>query len=188
MLGDEGLQLGDEIGMTAELELGLDSILGRRRPQFLEPDRLGPRKRDVGAVGERRATPQSERLPERLRRLRRLAGAEVGSGLIDGPLEPVRVQLVGLDDEEVTGAPGDEDVRLDQLAQLRDAVLDHLHGRRRRVALPELVDQTVAGDDLVRAKEENRHQLALTDAAQRDRPIACADLERAQDAVVHLAP
>ena len=37
MLGDERLQLGDEVGMVAELELGLDSILRRGRPQLLEP-------------------------------------------------------------------------------------------------------------------------------------------------------
>ena len=187
MLGDERLQLGDEVGVAAELELGLDSILRRGRPQLLEPGRLCPRVRDVGAVGERRPTPKTECLAEGHRRLCRLAGPEVRPGLIDDPLEPVRVQLAGLDDEEVAGAPRHEHVRLDQLAQLRDAVLDHLRGRGRGVAFPELVDQAIARDDLVAPEEENRHQLALVDSAHRDESISCADLERAEDSVVHLA-
>src|SRR5829696_4511071 len=114
--------------------------------------------------------------------------AEIGPGFLDGALEPVRVQLVGLDDHQVTRASGDQHIRLDQLAQLRDAVLDHLRGCRRRLALPELVDQAVAGDDLVRPQQENGHQLALAASPQRDQPISRADLEGTKDAVVHLAP
>ena len=90
VLGDQGLQVGDEIGMASELELGLDPILDCRRPQLLEPGRFCPRKRNVGAVGKRGPAPQPVCLPERRRCPCRLAGAEIGPGLLDRALEPVR--------------------------------------------------------------------------------------------------
>ena len=64
MLGDEGLELGDERRVPAEREVGLDPLLERREPQLLEPLDGRARERLVGEVGERRPAPELERLAE----------------------------------------------------------------------------------------------------------------------------
>ena len=42
MLGDERLELADELGVTAEREIGLDPLLERGEPQLLQPGDLAP--------------------------------------------------------------------------------------------------------------------------------------------------
>ncbi len=61
-LGDRRLQLGDELGVAAQLELGVDEIRLGRRAQLLEPRHLEPGEGLVGEVGQRRPAPQPERL------------------------------------------------------------------------------------------------------------------------------
>ncbi len=186
MLRDERLQFRDELGVPAGRKLRLDPILGRGQTQLLEPRRLGPRKGRVAEVHERRPAPEADRVPQLLRCLRRRATSKVGPRLLDHSLEPIGVQLLGLDAEQVARAASDEQIGLQQLAQLRDAVLDDLPGRWRRIALPELVDQAIARDDLVCMQEEDRQQLSLARAAQRHLPISRADLEGTEDPVIHL--
>ena len=57
----------DELGVAAEREVGVDTLLERAEPQLLEPRDLGLGERLVGEVGERRPAPQRERLAELLR-------------------------------------------------------------------------------------------------------------------------
>ena len=64
MLGDERLELADELGVTAERQVGVDPLLERRQPQLLQPRDLGLGERLVGEVGERRPAPQRERLAQ----------------------------------------------------------------------------------------------------------------------------
>ena len=68
MLGDQRLELADELGVAAEREVGLDPLLERRQPQLLEPRRLDPRERLVVELGQRRPAPQRERLAQQARR------------------------------------------------------------------------------------------------------------------------
>ena len=63
--GDERLELGDELCVAAEREIGLDPLLQRDRAQLLEPGDLRLRERLVEEVGERGATPERERLAQR---------------------------------------------------------------------------------------------------------------------------
>jgi hypothetical protein len=51
---------------------------------------------------------------------------------------------------------------------------------------PQLVDQPVARDDLVRAGQQKREHGALPRPAKRNEPVAVASLERPQDPEVHL--
>ncbi len=172
--------------MPTECELGLDPVLRGRRAQLLEPRRRGARKRRVAEVGKGAPPPELGRVPELLRRLRRHTTGEVRPSVLDHALEPLGIQLLWLDAEQVARAAGDEQARLQELSQLRDAVLDNLRRRRRRIALPQLVDEAVARDDLVRVQEEDRQQLSLTRAPQRYLPPSRADLERTEDPVIHL--
>ena len=59
--GDQRLELGQDVLVAAEREVGLDPILERGEPQVLEPPDLVLRERLVREVGERRAAPERER-------------------------------------------------------------------------------------------------------------------------------
>src|SRR5689334_24218624 len=100
--------------MKAQLELGLDQLLARRRAQLLEAGDLDHRERLECQVGQRRSAPQSERLVQKLR-------ADLGSpsfgGLRDEPLEPVQIDLIGGDVEHVAGRASANEVATEQLAQ-----------------------------------------------------------------------
>jgi hypothetical protein len=58
-------------------------------------------------------------------------------------------------------------------------------GRWWRVA-PQLVDQPVAGDQLVRVKEQNGQERALLDAAERQHVVPLGHLQWAKDPEVHV--
>ena len=65
LLGDERLELADDLGVAARLEVLVDRQLERREPQLLEPADLERGERLAGDVVERRPAPQRERLARR---------------------------------------------------------------------------------------------------------------------------
>src|SRR5437588_9992003 len=76
----------------------------------------------------------------------------------------------------------------ERLAQLRDRVLQDLGRRGRWVPVPELVDQPLAREELVRMQEHEGEERLLLAPVQRDRPMLADDLERAEDAEFHRCP
>ena len=104
VMGDERFELGDEVLMVAEREVGFDSRLQRGQPELFEPRGLDLRERLVGDVHESRPSRQREcftkRLPRGLRISRRLLAPTPG----DEPLEAVEIELVGPDPEPVARA------------------------------------------------------------------------------------
>ena len=87
VLLDERLELGNEVDVPAEVELGVDQVLRRRQPQLLETGDLDGRERLVDEIGERRAAPEREPFTELLGAL--LDGAR-GPRLVGQPLEAAR--------------------------------------------------------------------------------------------------
>ena len=83
MLPYERLELADQPGVAAAGEVRVDPIAEACQAQVLQPRDLRLREAGVGNVGERGAAPQRERLPERRRRLPRLAGGELGATVAD---------------------------------------------------------------------------------------------------------
>ncbi len=77
VLAGEPLELADELGVHAELELRLDPILQRREAELLEPARLGLRERLEGEIRQRGATPEL--------RAPRGAGSPLARGQRRGP-------------------------------------------------------------------------------------------------------
>ena len=63
MLGDQGLELAEKLGVIAELELGVDSLLDHAQPQLLELRDRGLRERVVGEA--RRAAARARAAPPR---------------------------------------------------------------------------------------------------------------------------
>jgi hypothetical protein len=68
---------------------------------------------------------------------------------------------------------------------MRDVHLERRRSGLGRGPAPQLVDQSVAGNDLVRVQQENREQLARFRACDGDLPAALAYLERTEDQELH---
>ena len=99
------------------------------------------------------------------------------------------VEIIGVDREPVATIRSRdrvETVPSQRLPQVRDVDVDGLPRSWRRCNTPDVVDQTLAGDQLVRVQEQDRQQLTLSRAPQRYRPPSRADLERTEDPIIHL--
>jgi len=92
--------------------------------------------------------------------------------------------LVGGDRKQVTGRPGQQDVGAEELAELRDGVLERRHRGLRGLLAPDLVHEPLGGDRRVRAQKQECEQRALVAAGDRDRSAVCRHLERSEDAEV----
>ncbi len=74
---------------------------------------------------------------------------------------------------------------LEPPAQLRDERVNALRRARRRLGAPEVVDDRVDRDDLVRAQQQQGEQGALLMPAEREALTSVLDLERTENAEIH---
>ena len=144
VLGDQHLELADQLGVAAEREVRLDRA--PRAPRGAGPRAGRPRfgRTASAELGQApaRATARAPRADSR--------GGALGLRLArlgDQPLEALQVDLLRLDLEQVAGRPRHERLGRQQLAQPRDVDLHDRHRRLGRLVAPELVDQAVARDD-----------------------------------------
>jgi hypothetical protein len=179
----ERFQLADELRVAPELEVDLDPLQQRREAQLVQPLGLAGGKPFEAKVGERRSAPDLERLSQELRAEQRRPGRP---SLGDEPVELQRVELARLHAHEVAGRAGDDPRRPEQLAQRRDVALHQLVRTGRRLVAPELVDETLARDRLVRVQEQHAEQGALLRSAEFDLPLAVVDLEWTKYRELHL--
>ena len=77
MLDDERLELGDDVGRMAELDVGRDPLLDRDEPKLLEAPDLGLGPVLERELGERRAAPELERAGEQRAALLRRRASRV---------------------------------------------------------------------------------------------------------------
>ena len=63
--GDQPLQLRDESGVPAQLQIGVDALLERRQPELFEGRDLRLREGLVGEIHQRRSPPQPQRRAQR---------------------------------------------------------------------------------------------------------------------------
>ena len=87
-------------------------------------------------------------------------------------------------------ARGDEQggTGAERLAKPRNARLQRRCARLGRLAGPQLLQQAVRRDDLVRVEEQEREQVSLARAGQRHEAVTVENLERAEDPEIQLAP
>ena len=187
VLGDECLELSDQLVVAPEREVGVDPELDCCQPDLLEPGdrRLGEAL--VGEVRERRAPPQRQRVAQPLRRVGRQAASEQAPPLVHQALEAVEIELVGLDPDDVAGRSGRQHVLRKRLAKSRDVDPQRGGGVLGRVLAPELVDQPVSGNDLVGVEEEHGEKRTRLGPAEGDLAAFVPHLERSQDPELHLA-
>ena len=114
MVGDQGLELGDEAGVPAKSDLGLDPFLERVETELLESRDLGLSEAIEGEVRKRPAAPERERLAQRHSRV---GWTRVPRSARER-LELVQVELALFDTEQVAGATCRQPTGAEQLAQL----------------------------------------------------------------------
>ena len=163
---DERLELGDELGVTAQRQVGVDALLDDDGSQLLEARDLRLRERLVDEVRERRSAPERERLAQRDLGRGCFAGLERGPPLLRQAREAVHVHVLWIELEDVAGRAGGDD-GAERLTELRDVDLDGVRGRLRRIARPERLDEPVDGDDPSRLEREDGEEGARLLPAQR---------------------
>ncbi len=168
MLCGERLQLADQLAVATERDVRLDAKLERGQANLLEPRDRGLGEALVAEVRERRAPPERERLAQPRGRVGRPAVCEQAPSLVHQPLEPPEVQLVGVEPDRVAGRVRDEHVVWKRPAQTRDGDAKGGRSALGRVPAPQLLDQQIARDHLVRMQEKQGEQRALLRSAQRD--------------------
>ena len=166
----------------SEREIGVDPQLERIQTERAEPFGLARGNGLAREVGERCTAPEPEGRVERVRGLARPAVAERPARAGDELLEPRRVQLVRLDREPVAGSSSLEPLASDRVAEPVDVNLERLHGGTRRLLAPDVVDQALARDRLVRVGEEDDQYRALLRRSERQRNTVADGLDRAEDA------
>src|SRR5205807_6395651 len=158
--GDELLELWNEAGRRAGVELRLEPVLDRAEPEVLQP-RGGRLAERLGAeLAQRRAAPQVERLLQAFRRRAKVARGELLPGRCCKRLEAVDVELALDHPELVAGRPCHEPLRAERLPELRDVDLERLRRAARRLLAPELVDEPLGRHDAVPVEEEKREERA----------------------------
>ncbi len=192
MLRYECLQVGDQIGMPTERELGLDAFLQRDQAKLLEPLDVHPGERLEFQIGQRPAAPQALRLAQRPRRAIRVALGPSSSPVPQQPLEALEVELSGLDLQHVPRRAGEQHRALAAasaqcLAQARHVDFDGVARGRGRLVGPQFLDKTIARHHPTGVQQQDRQPRALLGPAERKPLIALADLERAKDAEVHVS-
>ena len=96
----------------------------------------------------------------------------------------MEVELPGLDAEDVAGRLRDQRVCAEQLAELRDEVLERGDRGFRRLLAPQLIDDPVGRDDRTRVDEEKPEEGPLLLTSERDGSGLVCDVDRTEDPVL----
>ena len=179
MLADERLQLGHELAVPAERQIGVDALLQRGNAQLVEPAR---RRRDRLAreIGQDRATPERKRPAETPCGDLGVCRLRLGN---ESP-EAVEVELVRTDTNQVPRRPRLEAVP-EYAPQPPDVVLERSLGSGRRRVSPDAVDQPVRGNDPVGVEQQKRQRSPAPHATEREDALTIEHLQRPQDAEIH---
>jgi hypothetical protein len=133
--------------------------LDRLESKLLEPSDLRLGEFLVGEIREWRASPEAQSFADRHLAPVRIAGSDGPGSLVHQPLEPARVDRIGIGLQGVAGGPGEDDRlaghRIQYLPELGHVDLDRVGSRAGRSIVPHQLDQLVGGNDLVRVKEED---------------------------------
>ena len=178
---DERLELAHELGVEAAGEVRLDALAQAGQAQVLEPRDLGLREVLLRHVRERRPAPQLERLPQRRRRLPRLAARQLLAAAPVPVLEAVGVERARRP-EPVAAALRAHELVAERRAQPGRDDLDGVARVLRARALPQLVHHAVEVDDFAAMHEQQREQRQRATAGDRSGPAGFqVDLDRTED-------
>src|SRR5215217_3941287 len=170
MAARERLELGFDAVGPAKLQVALDAIELRRKEQRIQSPGLGGEHRTTLHAGQRLRSPELERCRQLLSSAGDVTGTAAGLALRDEILEAAGIDPRGVAREPVARGPGNDHVAVAARSQhAPQPGYVHLHalgGRRRRRLTPQLVDDSLDGDDLAGADCEQREERALLRTAQ----------------------
>ena len=187
MKAHERLELADSVGLAPQGEHRLEASFERLQAEAFEARDLRLREGLVRKVGQRRATPERERLGEERLGLVGCARTERGSPFGEQPLELLGVERPSRYAQHIPGRLGHElglPVRVgvvEQPAQLRHVHLDAVRRRCRRGVAPERIDEAITRDDAVAFEEKQCEQASLLGAAEREHAATDDHLHRPED-------
>src|SRR3954471_21110615 len=96
MLGHERLELAYKRGVGSAGQVCVDAVLEQRQPQLFEPAYLPLRERIEGELGERRPTPDRQRLPQLLGGPSGVVTGQSLTTLMGQAVASVEVELAGV--------------------------------------------------------------------------------------------
>ena len=181
----EHLELAGDEAVISGGELGLDAVLSRRQPGFFEPHRLGPGERGIGYLGQRRAAPQPEGLPQHAGRL----GVLTGGGQLPSPraqrFEPERVDGLVVDPQHVARGPGPQRLAVGSqgLAKAGDVDPQSIGGTGWGRTAPEVFGQHLGGHDPVGGEHQQRQEGAFTGTLEPENLTVANHLKSAENPV-----
>ena len=187
MLGDQRLQLADQVLGTSAGELRGHPLLDRLEVELLEPGDLELCELIEAVVGEHVPAPEPQRHLE-------VGGGELGGVIPERHPRPAQKLLEapgidghGIDVQGVAGRPvADERSTVPQTpAQPRDLLLQGLADAGGRLLAPERLDQLIRGDRVGGAEREHREEPALLRAFELHRVTRDLDLEVTQQPDIH---
>jgi hypothetical protein len=183
VFADEGVQLGHELLVLAELEVEPDPLLDDGEPPLVEGGRAAPDQLTVEPV-ECRPPPEGERGVQPRDGVGGVAvpGGVLGGGDQAGELRGVDV--LGAELQPVPGRDGLDGVRMaglgEELAEPGDADLDLPTGRLGRLFPPHGGDQRVEGGHPLDVEAEHREHRPLPRPTDVQRPPPGDDLDRTE--------
>ena len=194
MCTGQRLELANQLLVAADGEIDIDALLDRRYASLFKARDLGLSECVEGEICEGGPAPERQSFEQRPSGLLRISLAKRAPAVFHEPLESIAVEVVGRDAEHVPGTACEEDLfciaalvqAAERLSKLRDVDLCGLHGGRRWMTLPQLVDQPIDRDDLVSVKQQDGQERPLLDATQVNLASLRPDLDRTEDSKLHV--
>jgi hypothetical protein len=178
MLLDQGLELDDEVVPRSEREVCVDPFLEGLESCLFQASGFVANERLEGEILQRPTTPEGKSGSQLLRPLGKRRVARLGYQA----LEPSEVEVLRIDAEYVTRGLRHNQLGPDRLPEAGDIVLERRAGSLRGVRPPDLVDQAVARDQVVRVQQQEREQGSQTLAVERNAPAVLGDRKRSENA------
>ncbi len=189
MRGSKLPQLGDHAGVTAQVQVRVDACLERLQPHLRQPGHLPPDQRVRLHAGQRLTAPQGQGSPEQGGRIRPGSGAHGLPRRTQRRLEPVHIQLIGPDADQVTvrlGAdPGMAGVS-QRFPQPHHIGLQAGPRRRRRRGTPQRLDQFIDRHDQPGAQQQRGQQRPLLAGRTGHHGTGLAHQQRPEEAELRL--
>jgi hypothetical protein len=193
MLCGQQSELGDELLVLSQCQLGVDTPLERGRAELLQPHSVALRE-TVVEVFQGGAPPQLQCRPQSVRSLRDGTFVQQTTPFLHQPSEADRVDHVGLDIEPVAGCGRrhhgvilEAGMRLKGPADLADHDLDAVEGVANLLFAPQLLDDASTGHDFTHAQTQQSDQrVGLLPTKLDAGALVVQEFERSKKAELHM--
>ena len=186
MLADERLELADQRCVATQSKIDIDSLLLTSAAKLFEAGDLALREGLVEEVKKGRAAPERKSFTQSRRSAGSIPTHEGLAALAKEAFEPVTVELVGFNPDRVPGGHGENPVAVtESSSEPLDGRLKSVWRVFRRVRGPQVLDQTISRNNLVRVNQELREERPRLAPTQLHRALGTNHLKRPKDSELH---